>query len=111
MTMYFRWANTNSRDTKLIYQIGLQCHSAPYSWKIAFECNSQLYEILLTAGTQTEERGWRRRLDRRSTNGNLFASDDVSFEFLDMEMRSLGTVFKNQGESLIRSAFTPLYTY
>lgn len=77
---------------------GLQCHTAPYSWKIVFECNYQLYEMMLTACTPKEEDEWRSRLELRSLMipPDQRISDLYSSLFLNM--RSLGTIFGKQGE-------------
>ncbi|KAH7326485.1 hypothetical protein B0I35DRAFT_136518 [Stachybotrys elegans] len=75
---------------------GLQCHTAPFSWKLVFECNYQLYEIILTACTAKEEMEWRTRL-------SLPLKDDpeallsFTFETIDMDIKSLGTVFGKPG--------------
>ncbi|KAK8125488.1 RhoGEF domain-containing protein [Apiospora kogelbergensis] len=41
---------------------GLQCHTAPFSWKLVFEIDHQLYEMIMTACTPKEEMEWRTRL-------------------------------------------------
>ncbi|KAL2757104.1 hypothetical protein ACRALDRAFT_1041527, partial [Sodiomyces alcalophilus JCM 7366] len=75
---------------------GLQCHTAPFSWKLAFECDSQLYEIIMTACTAKERDEWRARLQRpiregrRVTDPNLYSS-------LSLGIESLGTVFSKPG--------------
>lgn len=38
---------------------GLQCHTAPYSWKLLFEFDNKLYELLLSASCPAEELAWR----------------------------------------------------
>lgn len=77
---------------------GLQCHTAPFSWKIVFECDYQLYEIMLTACSPKEEDEWRARLEVTPTTGpqEQAAHDLYSSIFLDI--KSLGTVFGKQGE-------------
>ncbi|KUI66612.1 Phosphatidylinositol 3,4,5-trisphosphate-dependent Rac exchanger 1 protein [Cytospora mali] len=75
---------------------GLQCHTAPFSWKIVFECNCQLYEMMLTACTPKEEDEWRSRLEigpvleQEQPGSNLYSS-------LFLNVKSLGTVFGKQG--------------
>ncbi|KJZ77889.1 hypothetical protein HIM_02526 [Hirsutella minnesotensis 3608] len=75
---------------------GLQCHTAPFSWKLVFECNHQLYEMIMTACTSKEEMEWRTRLSRPANeepeprNTNLSGS-------LDLEMKSLGAIFGKPG--------------
>ena len=81
---------TNTADT------GLQCHTAPFSWKLVFECDHHLYEIIMSACSPKEEMEWRTRLnipiaeDTESRDSNLFG-------FLDLEIKSLGTVFGKPG--------------
>ncbi|POR33075.1 Uncharacterized protein TPAR_06727 [Tolypocladium paradoxum] len=75
---------------------GLQCHTAPFSWKLVFECDHHLYETIMTACTPKEEMEWRARLSRpvrdssEPTNSGLFSS-------LDLDIKSLGTVFGKPG--------------
>lgn len=88
---------------------GLQCHTCPFSWKIVFECDYQLYEILLTACTTKEEDEWRSRLARGSVmkQQEHSASDLNSSVFLNI--KSLGTVFGKQGKNF--SPLARLLTY
>ncbi|ROT40036.1 Dbl homology domain-containing protein [Sodiomyces alkalinus F11] len=82
---------------------GLQCHTAPFSWKLVFECYSQLYEIIMTACTAKEQDEWRSRLNRpikegrRVTDPNLYSS-------LTLGIQSLGTVFSKPGTMARRMA-------
>ncbi|KAF9879079.1 rho guanyl nucleotide exchange factor [Colletotrichum karsti] len=75
---------------------GLQCHTAPFSWKLVFECDSQMYEILMTACTPREQGEWRSRLsalakrEEEQLDLNLYSS-------LSLPIRSLGTVFRKPG--------------
>ncbi|KAK1986529.1 RhoGEF domain-containing protein [Colletotrichum cereale] len=63
---------------------GLQCHTAPFSWKLVFECNSQLYELLMTACSPKELEEWRSRLSNPArgepdqTDPNLYSSMSLS---------------------------------
>lgn len=38
---------------------GLQCHTAPHSWKIVFEQNAKMYELIFTACSAMEADAWR----------------------------------------------------
>lgn len=38
---------------------GLQCHTAPHSWKVVFEHGAKMYEIILTACSAVEADVWR----------------------------------------------------
>ncbi|KAK0667567.1 hypothetical protein QBC41DRAFT_134499 [Cercophora samala] len=77
---------------------GLQCHTAPYSWKIVFLCDNQLYELILTACTPKEELEWRTRLSSRTLNN---ADQDLMqpaiFSSLSLDIKTLGTVFRKPG--------------
>ncbi|PTB64175.1 Dbl homology domain-containing protein [Trichoderma citrinoviride] len=75
---------------------GLQCHTAPFSWKLVFECDHQLYELIMTACTPKEEAEWRARLTRPVSEGQEEKSPDM-FSTLHMDIKSLGTVFGKQG--------------
>lgn len=81
--------------------VGLQCHAAPFSWKLLFECDCQLYEILMTACSSKEESEWRWRLDERT---NLpaphFSYDPFFCSSLNLDIRPLGAVFGKPGKIL-----------
>ncbi|KAH0498836.1 hypothetical protein TgHK011_006066 [Trichoderma gracile] len=75
---------------------GLQCHTAPFSWKVVFECDHQLYEMIMTACNPKEEAEWKSRLTRPVSEGQGEKSPDM-FSTLHMDIKSLGTVFGKQG--------------
>lgn len=77
---------------------GLQCHTAPFSWKIVFECDYQLYEIMLTACTPKEEDEWRSRLEATPTAGSQEQVGQNLYSSLFLDIKSLGTVFGKQGK-------------
>ncbi|EGR50821.1 uncharacterized protein TRIREDRAFT_58058, partial [Trichoderma reesei QM6a] len=77
-------------------RVGLQCHTAPFSWKVVFECDHQLYEIIMTACNPKEETEWKTRLARPMSEGQEGKPLDM-FSTLHMDMKSLGTVFGKQG--------------
>ncbi|KAK1639162.1 RhoGEF domain-containing protein [Colletotrichum phormii] len=70
---------------------GLQCHTAPFSWKLVFECDSQLYEILMTACSPREQEEWRSRLSVART-GEQEQIDPNLYSSMSLNMKSLGTV-------------------
>ncbi|KAH8788713.1 RhoGEF domain-containing protein [Diaporthe sp. PMI_573] len=76
---------------------GLQCHTAPFSWKIVFECDCQLYEMMLTACTPKEEHEWRSRLEFGSLSEPQDLADPELYGSLFLNMKSLSTVFGKQG--------------
>ncbi|KAM4059431.1 rhoGEF domain-containing protein [Hirsutella rhossiliensis] len=75
---------------------GLQCHTAPFSWKLVFECDHQLYEMIMTACTPKEEVEWRTRLSRPVKDSSE-PRDPSCFGSMDLDMKSLGTVFGKPG--------------
>lgn len=77
---------------------GLQCHTAPYSWKIVFECDCQLYEIIMTACTPKEELEWRCRLSGPFMDKEA-PRDCNWYGWLSLDIKPLGTVFGKPGAS------------
>jgi hypothetical protein len=77
--------------------LGLQCHTAPFSWKLVFECDSQLYEIIMTACNAREQDEWRSRLEPPATEGLV---DSSVYSSLYLDIKSLGTVFSKPGECM-----------
>jgi hypothetical protein len=82
----------------LINATGLQCHTAPFSWKLVFECDYQLHEIIMTACTAKEEMEWRARLSKTTEAQSTGAS--AMLEPLGLDIKSFGTVFGKPGKSL-----------
>ncbi|KAK4186442.1 hypothetical protein QBC35DRAFT_268983 [Podospora australis] len=77
---------------------GLQCHTAPYSWKIVFLCDHQLYELILTACTPKEELEWRTRLTSQATSiPDQDPMQPAIFSSLSLDIKTLGTVFRKPG--------------
>ncbi|KAI8724890.1 DH domain-containing protein [Fusarium sp. LHS14.1] len=81
---------------------GLRCHLAPFSWKLVFEGQHELYELVMTACSPKEENEWRSRLQR---NRDLEQSEKppVLYNFLTFDMKSLGAIFRRPG-TMARSA-------
>lgn len=86
----------------------MQCHTAPFSWKLVFECDHQLYEIIMTACTPKEELEWRSRLSRPAREGNEHKDANIHSS-LSLNIKSLGTVFGKPGKST--AAFNKVTTY
>ncbi|RKK31474.1 hypothetical protein BFJ67_g15220 [Fusarium oxysporum f. sp. cepae] len=83
---------------------GLQCHLAPFSWKLVFESDHQLYEVVMTACTSREENEWRTRLQQPLCQEPVGRSLGLQI-FLSLGIQSLGTVFGRPG-SIARSLST-----
>ncbi|KAM5356237.1 hypothetical protein ACJ41O_002883 [Fusarium nematophilum] len=75
---------------------GLQCYLAPYSWKLVFESDHQLYELVMTACTSKEETEWRNRL-HRSPDPEQDVQVSGLNNFLSLDIKSLGPVFGRPG--------------
>lgn len=81
---------------------GLQCHTALFTWKIIFEQDYRLHEIIVSACSAKEEEVWKSALHERSVaestepegqqskSPNLYAS-------LALEIKASGTVFGQPG--------------
>jgi hypothetical protein len=99
---------------------GIQCHTAPYSWKVVFLSDHQLYEIIMTACNHKEEQEWRTRLALAAAAESLTspAGGWAAFDSLSLNIKPLGTVFGKPGTIARRisvhrattvSPKTPLY--
>ncbi|KAI0482895.1 Dbl homology domain-containing protein [Xylariaceae sp. FL0804] len=76
---------------------GLQCHTAPFSWKLVFECDHQLYELVMTACSLKEEREWRERLSRSEAREPEQMLESAFYSSVSLNIKSLGTVFGKPG--------------
>lgn len=93
-SIYFHFSNILALTPS-----GLQCHTAPFSWKLSFERDCQLYEIMMTACTPKEETEWRNRLVP-PTKGVDDWGESSAFTSLELDIKSLGNVFGKPGMSL-----------
>lgn len=86
---------------------GLQCHTAPYSWKFVFEHSARMFEIIATACSVVESQVWRENLARNieiQTNAVAQGLSNV-FELhspLTSEMKSIGKAFGKPGSFVKR---------
>ncbi|KAK5159655.1 hypothetical protein LTR04_004923 [Oleoguttula sp. CCFEE 6159] len=86
-----------------LLQSGLQCHTTPHTWKLVFENENRMFELILTACSAKEEEQWRKHLNQRITKevqdyseGHYSTQDTLSS--LKLGLRSIGTAFgKPQG--------------
>ena len=84
-----------SRDNNI--PSGLQCHTAPYSWKVVFICDHQLYEMIMTACTPKEEIEWRTRLGSLPPDQTQRQAPSPLFSTIFLNIKALGTVFGKPG--------------
>lgn len=85
---------------------GIQCHTAPHTWKFVFEHGHRLHEIMLSGCSVLEEEVWKKQLRERivyethdfvegqSTMQDMFTS-------LSLDIKSLGPVF-GHANSIVR---------
>ena len=81
---------------------GLQCYTAPHSWKLVFEHSARMFEIIMTACSSTEAEAWRRKLGSSINLQAKAVADGTSNVFelhspLTDEMRSVGKAFGKPG--------------
>jgi hypothetical protein len=85
---------------------GVQCHTAIHTWKLVFEHNHRLHELVLSACSSTEEEIWVTQIRERIVcETHNFVEGQVPmqdmFSSLSLEMKSLGPVF-GHADSLVR---------
>jgi hypothetical protein len=85
---------------------GVQCHTATHTWKLVFEHNHRLHEIILSACSLQEEDTWKTQLRERIVcethdyvEGQSHTQD--MFSSLSLDIKSLGPVF-GHANSLVR---------
>ena len=82
--------------------VGLQCHTALYSWKIIFEADQALFELILSACSEQEEVAWKNQLFKLSSTESLqleydFPVPPSKYSTLFFDVKSLGPVFGQPG--------------
>ncbi|KAL5457901.1 hypothetical protein PMIN06_003622 [Paraphaeosphaeria minitans] len=85
---------------------GLQCHTAPHSWKLVFEHGHRLHEIILSACSSLEEEVWKKQLRQRivcETHEFVEGQSNMPdmFSSLSLDIKSIGPVF-GHADSLVR---------
>ncbi|KAI9730456.1 MAG: hypothetical protein M1818_008151 [Claussenomyces sp. TS43310] len=70
---------------------------APFSWKLGFECDHQLYEIILSACSSKEQQNWQTHLANRDRREHLELYDQLLLTSLSLGVKPLGTVFGKPG--------------
>ena len=83
-------------------KIGLQCHTAPFSWKIVFESNQQLFEMVLCACSNQEEEQWKTSMLDLSTRASQNRSENKlpnveHYSTLSLDIKSVGNILGQPG--------------
>lgn len=86
-------------DRRLTILAGLQCHTVPFSWKLVFEYDHQLYEVTMSACSPKEELEWRSRLADHSGKEPLDSGEHAVLASLSLAIKPMGTVFGKPGLS------------
>jgi hypothetical protein len=86
---------------------GLQCHTAPHSWKLVFEHSARMYEIIATACSAVECQVWREHLALSIETQTLAVTQGQKNVFelyspLTSDMRSIGKAFGKPGSFVKR---------
>lgn len=81
---------------------GLQCHTALFTWKIVFESDLRLFEMILSACSAKEEEVWKTALHDRSVAERSGADDSLPgspnlLAFLNLDIKPIGQVFGQLG--------------
>ena len=85
-------------NNMLIQILGLQCHTALFSWKVAFESEQQLYEMILCACSPREEEQWKTSILECAGKEDQRQIEDQAislplYTFLGLGVKPLGQVF------------------
>jgi len=76
----------------------LQCHTAPFSWKLVFEYDHQLFEVAMSACSPKEELEWRSRLADHSGKDTIDIGDQAMLTSLSLDIKPMGAVFGKPGK-------------
>ena len=90
---------------KLTY-LGIQCHTAPHTWKLVFEHGHRLHEVILSACSSQEEEIWKHQIRQRiASETHDFVEGQSTmqdmFSSLSLDIKSIGPVF-GHADSLVR---------
>lgn len=88
-------------------QKGLQCHTAPHSWKVVFEHAARMYELIFTACTAVEAEVWRSHIGKGIEAQVQSVAEGKSHvvelqSSLTSEMKSIGKAFGKPGSFVRR---------
>ena len=86
---------------------GLQCYTAPHSWKLVFEYSARMFEVIVTACSAIEADIWRQQMSSRIEAQIAAVSEGSSNVFelhspLINEMRTVGKAFGKPGSFVRR---------
>ncbi|KAK6441148.1 hypothetical protein LTR95_002619 [Oleoguttula sp. CCFEE 5521] len=93
---------------------GLQCYTAPHTWKLVFEHGARVYEIIFTACSAVEALVWREQLELRTQAQSLAVSQGKSNVFelhspLVCDLRSIGKAFGKPGTFIRQASSTNVH--
>ena len=86
--------------------LGIQCHAVPFSWKLLFESDHKLFELILCACNAREESQWKAKLLSLSVSRSQVVEDEKDhiterFSILCLDIKPVGRVVGQPG-SLVR---------
>ncbi|KAK1072234.1 hypothetical protein LTR74_002808 [Friedmanniomyces endolithicus] len=86
---------------------GIQCHTAPHSWKMVYEHHNKMYEIMFTACSAVEADTWRQRILACAAQQATAALDRTRGVFelyspLVEDMKTVGKALGNAGSFIRR---------
>ena len=89
-------------DERCLIFAGLQCHTALFSWKIVFESDQQVFELICSACTPEEEKQWKSHLMELSAaeSQNQFEEYPISptrYSTLYLSIRPIGSILGQPG--------------
>jgi len=85
---------------------GIQCHTAPHTWKFVFEHGHRLHELIFSACSSQEEQVWKKQLRERivyETHDFVEGQPTMQdmYTSISLDLKSLGPVF-GHANSVVR---------
>lgn len=82
--------------------LGLQCYTALHAWKVVFESDHRLFELIFSACSAKEEEGWRSSLLERSAaeSRDIYDGHTAPLEIystLTLDLKKIGNSFGQRG--------------
>jgi hypothetical protein len=78
--------------------LGLQCHTALFTWKLCFEVDGQLFELIMSACSASEEEAWTKAL--RTENAASVGDSESGKQIpsaIGIDLKAIGVVFGQAG--------------